>query len=277
MGFYVLDENNNKHEALDLEGVLNAIETAIANGSLAGLVADAGFISKLKCCVSGSTNKIGFIPQAKYNELEANGLVQTNTLYFITDDTTAADMDEQLSTLTTTLNNIVNGVAAVPKATNAETANEAKTAKSANKITMYSTFEETPLSNIFEYGDDFKPTGRVWEAAEAEKLTTKLITARNSDKGAPITKAGLYAITISLAHPNTATTATVEHTMLLNVNKLEHNVRQSLILFPSSSYESYITVMTHSYGNGTYSIRAFKDGASTEYINITYCRLITEY
>lgn len=97
--YYVLDENNNKIEALDKEGVLAAIEEAIANGSLAGLVADAAFISKVKCCVSGQTNKLAFVTQAKYNEMQAKGELTKNCYYYITDDETADDIDKLLDVL----------------------------------------------------------------------------------------------------------------------------------------------------------------------------------
>ena len=116
--FYVLDENNNKVEALDKEGVLNAIEEAIANGSLANLVADAAFITKLKCCVTGGTNKIGFITQAKYNEMEKNGLIEVNTAYFITDDATLGDIETQINALLTEDTNINNRLASLEERIN---------------------------------------------------------------------------------------------------------------------------------------------------------------
>ena len=118
MAFYVLDENNNKVEALDREGVLNAIEEAIRSGGLANLVADAGFITKLKCCVSGSTNKMGFITQAKYNELKAADLLENNTLYYIYDDTSIDNIEKELQDI----NYYIKGYVAIPKAVDAETA-----------------------------------------------------------------------------------------------------------------------------------------------------------
>lgn len=118
--YYVLDENRNLIEAFDKQGVLNALETAIADGSLENLVADAAFVNKLKCCVSGNTTKMAFITQAKYNELEVSGTLESNTAYFIIDDATLDNVDEQLTFLTATLNDIVQGKVAVPKAENAE-------------------------------------------------------------------------------------------------------------------------------------------------------------
>lgn len=110
--FYVLDEQNNKIEAFDKEGVLNAIETAIANGSLASLLADAGFISKLKCCVTGGTNKVAFVTQAKYNELGATDALLDNCLYIITDETTSEDINASLIEIA----KYINGEERVPKA-----------------------------------------------------------------------------------------------------------------------------------------------------------------
>lgn len=92
--FYVLDENNNKSEAYDKEEVLAILEQAIADGSLANLVENAAFISKLKCCVSGQTNKVAFVTTDKYNELVASGNVKENTYYFITDDCTTDDINK---------------------------------------------------------------------------------------------------------------------------------------------------------------------------------------
>jgi hypothetical protein len=96
---YVLDENNNKVEAYDKQEVLAAIEKAIADGSLADLVADAAFVTKLKCCVGGGTHQMAFITQAQYNELKARGSVATGCVYFITDDTTVDDINTAIEQL----------------------------------------------------------------------------------------------------------------------------------------------------------------------------------
>lgn len=99
MAFYVLDENNNKVEAYDKEGVLALLNQAIADGSLENIVADAAFVTKLKCCVDGGTFQIAFITQAKYNELATNKTLLENTYYFIVDDTTADGINEQLENI----------------------------------------------------------------------------------------------------------------------------------------------------------------------------------
>lgn len=96
MPYYVLDENNNRQESYTKEEILSVLAQAIADGSLANISADAGFITKLKCCVSGTTVKEAFVTQAKYNELLASGSVESNTLYNIIDDTTIDDINETL-------------------------------------------------------------------------------------------------------------------------------------------------------------------------------------
>ena len=127
--FYVLDNNNNKVEALDKEGVLNAINTAIQDGSLNNLVADAAFISKLKCCVSGVTNKVAFVTQGKYNELFTSGALVENCYYYITDDNTYSDIVEKLDEIinqvngnTTQINNITASTFKAPYAGEADKA-----------------------------------------------------------------------------------------------------------------------------------------------------------
>lgn len=95
--FYVLDDNNNKVEGLDKQGVVALLNKAIEDGTLAGIASDSAFVDKLKCCVSGNTFKVAFVTQAKYNELKAEDQLITNCYYFVTDDTTCEDIDEQLS------------------------------------------------------------------------------------------------------------------------------------------------------------------------------------
>lgn len=99
MSHFVIDENNNKVTAYSAEEVLSVLAQAIADGSLANIVASAAFIDKIKCCVSGETNKIAFVTQAKYNELEAAGTIEENVLYEITDDTTVEDINQALTNI----------------------------------------------------------------------------------------------------------------------------------------------------------------------------------
>lgn len=94
--FYVLDENGNRQEGLTKEEVLSILQQAINEGSLAGIEKDSAFVSKLKCCVDGGTFKMAFITQAKFNELKANSQLDDEALYFITDDTTEAVLEETI-------------------------------------------------------------------------------------------------------------------------------------------------------------------------------------
>lgn len=100
--FYVLDENKNLVEAYSKEEVIAMLNQAVADGSLNNISADAA-ISKVKCCVNGVTNNVAFVTSAKYNELEAAGLIKENTAYFITDDGTLEGIDAQLKSLSNTV------------------------------------------------------------------------------------------------------------------------------------------------------------------------------
>lgn len=103
---YVIDDNNNKQEAFSKEEVLAVLNQAIKDGTLNNIVADAAFVSKLKCCVSGMTNKVAFVTQAKYNEIAAAGQIVENCLYYITDDTTLDNIDVILQDLSERINNL---------------------------------------------------------------------------------------------------------------------------------------------------------------------------
>lgn len=267
MAFYVLDDNNNKIEALDKEGILNAIEVAIQDGSLANLVADAGFISKLKCCVSGVTNKMGFISQAKYNELVANDLVQPNTLYFIYDDNTAENIDLQLSYLNSTLSNIVTGVAKVPKAITADDA----LSIGGVPVGFFLVSENGQYTNKVMRAAQADNATNATNADSATKLKTNLITARDNNGNVPITKAGLYSVTITY---NTTASTGLKYNGLLSVDDLALGVHTTLEIEPTglTNDRKFINLLYHT---GKY-IRAYNPADLSNY-NITHCRLITEY
>lgn len=92
MSFYVLDENNNKVEAFDKQGVLALLDQAIKEGKLDAITADSAFINKIKCCVSGGTFNIAFVTEAQYNALKAADQLIVNTYYYIVDDTSYNDI-----------------------------------------------------------------------------------------------------------------------------------------------------------------------------------------
>ena len=104
---YVLDERNNKIEAYSKEEVLSLLAQVIADGSLENVVADAAFINKFKCCVTGGTNSLAFVSQAKYNELAASGGVKSNVLYIITNDDSGDEYIERLNELITAVNGLI--------------------------------------------------------------------------------------------------------------------------------------------------------------------------
>lgn len=113
---YVVDENHNLIEAYSAQEVLSVLDQAIADGRLDNIVAGQAFVDRLKCCVSGDTNKIAFVTQAKYNELVAAGTVEEGVYYFITDETTLEDIEG-------VIDGILNGDTAVGLANNASKIN----------------------------------------------------------------------------------------------------------------------------------------------------------
>jgi hypothetical protein len=119
MAYYVLDENKNKVEAYDKEGVLALLEQAIEDGDLSHIEADSAFVSKIKSLINGTTHHIEFVTQAQFNQLENDDELVPNTYYFITDDTTAEDLEDAV-------NGILDGTTRVPKATDAENAEYAE-------------------------------------------------------------------------------------------------------------------------------------------------------
>ncbi len=93
---FVLDENNNRHEALDKEGVEALLAEAIQSGQLPSVDDDTAFVTKLKDPHTGLTHRVAFLTQAKYNELKANQQLIAGAYYFITDDTTADDLEDHM-------------------------------------------------------------------------------------------------------------------------------------------------------------------------------------
>ena len=113
MAFYVLDENNNKVEAYDKEGVLAVLEQAIENGSLEQITANSAFVTKLKCCVGGGTYKMAFITQEKYNDLKTNSQLSSDTFYWITDDTTCEEINNALTSINNNITSINNNITSI--------------------------------------------------------------------------------------------------------------------------------------------------------------------
>lgn len=104
------DQDKNKYEAYTKEEVLEVIQEAISSGELPEEI--NGFVITLKNPIDNLGYKIAFCTQAKYNELEAGGQLESNCYYYITDDTTYDDMVEEIETA---LENFQNQVALVPR------------------------------------------------------------------------------------------------------------------------------------------------------------------
>lgn len=168
MEFFVIDENHNLIEAYDKEGVLAVLEQAIADGSLSGITADSGFISKLKCCVSNGTMRVAFVTQAKYNELQASGGLLADCIYYITDDTTVEDIDkklaeqdEKLAQCSRKIENIIYGDIPVNFAWSADIADNALQAKVLNSDEIladssgYIPITETGLYTVIAVATDY--------------------------------------------------------------------------------------------------------------------------
>lgn len=170
--FYVLDENNNKIEAFDKEGVVAAIEEAAKNGTLESLVADTGFIKKLKCCVTGGTSQVAFVTMAKYNELKALGLLIENTAYFITDDNTFDHINETVIQINKNLNGILQGVTTVPKAAN-----------------VTETINGKLISEIFEADG---------VTAKKAKILSNVESNRGTSLGIAVWYSGIYVVVIKI-------------------------------------------------------------------------------
>lgn len=90
---YIIEEiDKNKHEAYTKQEVLNVIQEAARTGQLPNEL--NGLVLTFKNPIDNQGYKIAFCTQAKYNELEAGGNLEADTLYIITDDETYDDLAE---------------------------------------------------------------------------------------------------------------------------------------------------------------------------------------
>lgn len=99
MKYYLMDENHNLVEGYNKEQFLAFLEDAIEQGSLEGIEEDSAFVTKIKSQLNGTTHHIEFVTQAQYNQLEQDEELVANTYYFITDDNTAEDIEEDIEEL----------------------------------------------------------------------------------------------------------------------------------------------------------------------------------
>jgi len=91
MAHYIYDDLNNRIEGLSKEEIYALIDEVIASGELP-TEAQTAFVTALKSIVDGNPYKIGFCTTAEYNELEAQGELQEDALYIITDDSSYNDL-----------------------------------------------------------------------------------------------------------------------------------------------------------------------------------------
>lgn len=171
---YVLDENNNKVESLSKEEVIALIAKAIQEGQLPSVDEDTAFVTKLKSAVDGKTYKVGFCTQAQYNELEANGSIESNTYYFITDDDTETDLEDSIK-------KIIDGTTEVGMAARTYSANyaaESAYSKNADYADEAGSAEETDFTYGSETKEDITFSGGLYKGAAFEigvnyKITIK--------------------------------------------------------------------------------------------------------
>lgn len=90
------DTTKNKFEALDKSEVLAAIQQIIEQGEIPQELMN-GVALTLRNPIDNQDYKIAFCTQAKYNELEAGGQLETNCYYFITDDNSYDVMVEEIN------------------------------------------------------------------------------------------------------------------------------------------------------------------------------------
>lgn len=86
MAFYVICDDDSKHESMTKEQIIAAIMQALENGSVGNC--DTGFVTKIKEQNSGGCITFWVGTQAQYNGIEAKA---NNCVYIITDDTSTED------------------------------------------------------------------------------------------------------------------------------------------------------------------------------------------
>lgn len=92
MTHYIHDEKNNRIVGMSKEEIYALLAAAIQQGQLPSVDADTAFVTMIKSIVDANNYKMGVCTQAQYNQLAAQGALQPNTLYIITDDTSYDDI-----------------------------------------------------------------------------------------------------------------------------------------------------------------------------------------
>ena len=114
MTHYIHDEKNNRIEGMSKEEIYALLAAAIQQGQLPSVDADTAFVTMFKSIVDGKTYKMAFCTQAQYNQLEAQGLLEVNAYYVITDDETYDDLIVYIDSIKSKIENdleaTINGI-----------------------------------------------------------------------------------------------------------------------------------------------------------------------
>lgn len=126
---HIIDDlDKNKYEAYTKQETLAAIQEAISSGELPEEI--NGLVITLKNPIDNLGYKIAFCTQAKYNELEAGGQLESNCYYYITDDTSWDDFLEDANEV---LEEIQEQVALLPRT---QELMRSEASEGANEITL---------------------------------------------------------------------------------------------------------------------------------------------
>lgn len=93
MSYYVLCDDDSRHESMTKEEILAAITQAVSGEAV--IDPDAGILTKVKETNSGGYITFWVGTQAQYNAL--NGEIVQNCLYIITDDTLRSDIENAVA------------------------------------------------------------------------------------------------------------------------------------------------------------------------------------
>ena len=97
MAYYVICDDDSRHESMTKEQILAAIAQALETGKIGEC--DTGFVTKVKETNGGNSLTFWVGTQAQYNALEA---VAENCLYIISDDTSMTDFNNIVADLKNT-------------------------------------------------------------------------------------------------------------------------------------------------------------------------------
>jgi polyhydroxyalkanoate synthesis regulator phasin len=153
MAHYIHDDLNNRIEGLSKEEIYALIDEVIASGELP-TEAQTAFVTALKSIVDGKPYKIGFCTQAEYNELEAQGELQEDALYIITDDATAQDIEQEIATINARLDDIEERITTGLRVNVQSISSTANFAGWANSITYYNGGEHMAKIDLTSSNDN---------------------------------------------------------------------------------------------------------------------------